>query len=105
MSRCVALGLSVVVLAVSAVRAQETRTVTLLPDDKAIVDAATVATKDIVPRLKSQNSGQSKFSIIEFRSCPKVPADTVSAVLKELEKTKYAVIFNSDYPDPRICAR
>lgn len=104
MLRYVALALGAV-LAVAAAHAQEMRTVTLLDDNRAMVDAAFVAAKDIASRFPAQPSGQSKRPIVEVRSCPKVSADSVQVVVKDLQAKNYIVFLDLKAPDPRICAR
>ena len=102
MFRYVALILLAAVVAVSAARAQEMRTVTLLSNDRAKIDTTVVAVKDIGAHLAS--SSQSKRLIVVVRNCPKVSADAVQAVLKELQTKNYIVTLDFNPPDPRLCA-
>jgi hypothetical protein len=85
---------------------QSARTVViLLSAESGLVDAAQVATKDIVDRVTSLRGAQVGMHFVEIRGCPKVPADTIQAVASELQTRRFVVVLDLNDVDPRLCAR
>jgi hypothetical protein len=82
----------------------EMRVVTLLSEDKAMVDATPLATKEIVSYLASQAAGRPRPPMITVRNCQKVPADTIQALTQDLQKRNFIVALDFNPPDSRLCS-
>jgi len=78
--------------------------VILLTADSGLVDAAAVATKDIVDRVTSPRGARSGMHFVEIKTCPKVPADTIQAMVKELKTRQFSVVIDLKDVDPRLCS-
>jgi hypothetical protein len=57
--------------------------VTLLTQDKGVVDAKPVAAKDIVAYVTARQAARSGLKMIELQTCPKVPPDMIQDMIKE----------------------
>jgi len=79
--------------------------VTILTGDKGMVDARSVATKDIVAQVTAQRGSRTGMHIVTIRTCPGVPPDTIQAMLKDLEARKFMVAIDLKDADPRLCKR
>jgi hypothetical protein len=79
--------------------------VTLLTVDSGFVDAAAIATKDIVDRVTSLRRTPTAAHLVQIKTCPKVPADTIQAMVKELQTRRFLVAIDLNAVDPQICSR
>jgi len=79
--------------------------VTLLTVDSGFVDATAIATKDIVDRVTSLRRTATAAHLVQIKTCPSVPADTIQAMAKELQTRKFLVAIDLNAVDPRICPR
>jgi len=82
-----------------------TTVVVFLSAASGLVDTTPVATKDIVERVTALRKPQVGTHFVEIKGCPKVPADTIQAVAKELQTRRFMVAIDLKDVDPRICAR
>src|SRR5262245_15870652 len=104
--RCFSLVLLAAAIVVPAARAQqvETRNVVLQSQDKATVDSTPLATKEIVPHLVAgRPTGQARLIMVQIRSCKGVPADTIQALMRDLQKNNFIVVIDLNDPDARLC--
>lgn len=73
--------------------------VTLLSGGRAIVGARVVSLGDVPAALGS------KPHMITLTACPKVPADAVQSMMKDLQVKKFMVILDLNEPSAQVCAR
>jgi siroheme synthase len=78
--------------------------VTLLNQDKGLVDAKPIATKDIVAYIAAQQVARSGLKMIALETCPKVPPDMIQDMMRELQKKKFMVVLDMNEPNARTCA-
>ena len=81
------------------------RVVSLLSQDKAMVDSTSVASKDITAHFLAEHTGQAARPIIMIRNCEGVSADDIQAVAKELQKHNFIVALDTRGPEVGLCAR
>ena len=79
--------------------------VTLLTGDRGMVDARALATKDIVAQVTAQRGSRTGMHMVTIQTCPKVPPDTIQAMMKELQARKFMVAIDLKDADPRLCLR
>ncbi len=78
--------------------------VTLLTQDKGVVDAKPVAAKDIVAYVTARQAARSGLKMVELQTCPKVPPDMIQDMMRELQKKKVMVVLDMNEPNARTCA-
>jgi hypothetical protein len=104
---CFSLVLLAAAIVVPAARAQqmEIRVVVLQSQDKAMVDSIPLAAKEIVPHLVAgRSTEQARLFMVEIRSCKGVPADTIQALMREIQKNNFIVVIDLKEPDARLCS-
>ena len=79
--------------------------VTLLTGDRGTVDERALATKDIVAQVTAQRGSRTGMHMVTIQTCPKVPPDTIQAMMKELQARKFMVVIDLKDADPRLCLR
>jgi len=85
--------------------------VILLSDERGLVYGKPVATKEIAARVTTYVAARSGFHAVTVQSCPNVRADTVQAVLSDLQKSRssgnlmrrFVVALDLHEPDARLC--
>jgi hypothetical protein len=80
-------------------------TVTLQTSDKGMIDTKAVATKDIASLLAAQRGLRTGMHIVTIQTCPKVPPDTIQAMIKDMQARKFIVAIDLHETDPRLCLR
>jgi hypothetical protein len=82
-----------------------TTVVTLLSGERGIVDERAMATKDIVPHVVSLRGGRAGMHMVTVETCPKVPPETIQAIVKDLQNKKFVPVIDLHEVHPRICLR
>jgi hypothetical protein len=92
-------GLVLASLAIAAQAQAAASLVTLLSGERAIVGARVVALGDVPAALGL------KPHIITVAACPKVSADAVQSMMKDLQAKKFMVVLDLNEPSAQVCAR
>jgi hypothetical protein len=80
-------------------------TITLLTQDKGMVDARPFAAKDIVAYVTAQQAARPGLKMIALETCPKVPPDMIQGMMQDLQKKKIMVVLGLNDPSPQVCVR
>jgi hypothetical protein len=107
MVNCTVLVLVIAAMAIpvaAPAQQRDMRVVSVLSQDRGMVDSTVVATKDIASHLASQHTPQARRPMIIIRNCEKVPPDTIRTLAQDLEKGNFIVVLDSNRPDARLCA-